>query len=368
MRISANLVTSPLLGKLACAFGMMVALAPMGSAAPPAAGGAQEVQVEVWYGMRRIDKEPGKPLEVDMPKQTDSQEPEKLARTVESVLENALPVGIRKWLPCLRQPDPKTAAVADSPRVIKHASWLDALQACLDRYPDTQPTVSGVVDSKRETKPAFATLAKDATIEAHASRAGDLAEAQETTPAESAPGAMIAEQVSDPADQQFFSKTAIQVACIFAVAIAAPLVSIICFFWLLRLHSRRFGPLFRIDYLGSPATVTGPFYASAPSVASQENLTLDRGGKLEDLQSGAKETEATPAQQAPFEPIEPAPAVVEERGLKKGNGKNQDKALVVKKGKRDRQEKAVVQKLFEENLRLREEIEQATEQEEPKDL
>jgi hypothetical protein len=368
VRISANLVTSPFLGKLACAFGMMVALAPMGSAAPPAAGGAQEVQVEVWYGMRRIDREPGKPLEVDMPKQQDTPEPEKSARTVESVLENVLPTGIRKWLPCLRQPNPKNSAAAGSPRVMKHASWLDALQACLDRFPDTPQTVSGVVDSKRETKPAFATLTKDATIEAHASRSGDLAEAQETTSAESAPGAMTAEQVSDSADEQFFSKTAVQVACIFAVAIAAPLVSIISFFWLLRLHSRRFGPLFRIDYLGSPATVTGPFYASAPAVASQENLALDRGGKLEDLQGGDKETDAPPAQQAPFEPSEPAPAVVEERGLQEGKGKNQDKALVLKKGKRDRQEKAVVQKLFEENLRLREEIEQATEQDEPKDL
>src|SRR5262249_37632069 len=124
---------------------------------------------------------------------------------------------------------------------------------------------------------------------------------------------------------------------------------IVSFFWLLRRHSRHFGPLFRIDYVGSGPVVTGPFSASTAGLVEQQDLepTLDRGGRLDALQADAAVAAAREEEVA--EPFDLGPTFQDERLQKELQAKQQ--------------EEAVLQHLFEDNLRLHEQIELATEAE-----
>ena len=93
--------------------------------------------------------------------------------------------------------------------------------------------------------------------------------------------------VAPAAAPETFANTFVRATSLVTAAIVAPLAAIVCFFWLLRRHSRRFGPLFRIDYVGNSAgVVTGPFTAKAPLVQddTQSPFPLDRSGNLDALQ------------------------------------------------------------------------------------
>ncbi len=132
---------------------------------------------------------------------------------------------------------------------------------------------------------------------------------------------------------------------IITVAIVAPLASLLCFFWLLGRHSRRFGPIFRVDSAGSVGTVTGPFTAQVPVAAG----------------SAAEAAVATDAGPEHFEVAEIAlPRRFEEQLPEEFDlGPTFEEERKRKEESIEQQENAVLEQLFEQNLRLHEQIEQA---------
>jgi hypothetical protein len=349
---SVNLVTSSAFRKLACAFGIMAALGPARSAAQPASGGArQTTQVEMWHGLRRIEHDKANPQDAKQ-SSPQAQHPLEQEKKVLGV-DNAGPPGwgsIGQGLPFIQCPALGITGAKELP-VPKTTSWLEEppnpliLPTDMREAPARSESKQEAVDCKDTPNKARETKTQ---------RPGDSSETQESvTPVAPASAGHTprSEHVSASADEDVLGKIVVQVTFILAVAIVAPLVSVVCFFWLLRRHGQHFGPLFRIDYVGAPPVVSGPFSASALGLAGQDTLTpsFDRGGRFEDLGVAADAMSGNPAppQEEVAETFELGPTFEEERLLKENQAQQQDSA--------------VVQQLFEDNLRLQEQIEQKRE-------
>jgi hypothetical protein len=140
----------------------------------------------------------------------------------------------------------------------------------------------------------------------------------------------------------FIGATILAVAMLFALAIVAALVFVHCFFALLRRHSRRFGPLIRIEYAGAPPMVVGPFTASSfDALGAVQEAGLERRNKFGEAQAGSVGAQAA-------KQFDLGPTFESQRHLKEEQGK--------------RQEEAVLQHLFEDNLKLHSQIGLAKEQ------
>ena len=134
----------------------------------------------------------------------------------------------------------------------------------------------------------------------------------------------------------FIGETILAVAMLFALALVAALVFVHCFFALLRRHTRRFGPLIRIEYAGAPPMVVGPFTPSSfGSLNAVQEAGLERNYRL-----GKTQAESVGAQAA--NQFDLGPSFETQRHLQEEQGK--------------RQEEAVLQHLFEDNLKLQGQI------------
>jgi hypothetical protein len=356
-----NLVTSSAFRKLACAFGIMATLGPARSAAQTASDGGvqQTTPVEMWHGLRRVEHEKANPKEAKQSSpqaQPNPEQEEKVQSTDNAALDstsidNAGPPGwgsVGRGLPIVQCPALGITGAKEIP-LPRTASWLEAPPNPFIFAPESPEKAPARPEPKHEAVAPKETANKEK--ETTAQRSNDASEAQESV----APMGYVnvgrqarSEPVSTSANDDVVSRTVIQVTFILAVAIVAPLVTVVCFFWLLRRHGQHLGPLFRIDYFGSPPVVTGPFTASALDLAGQDSLgsSFDRGGRFEDLGLAAEALRGNPKppQEEVAETFELGPTFEEERLLKENQAQQQ--------------ESAVVQQLFEENLRLQEQIEQ----------
>jgi hypothetical protein len=334
-----NLLTNMPFGKLACSLGLLGFLVQAGAAAPPASEGQGEVaQVEMWHGVRKVDPD-------NLKKSDAIAHPQNKEKKNPGVL-TGLQGFISQDLPLIPMPELSTSYVKDSSPILKAAPWLEETPAPVV-IPSILPEKSlGFPKSavKKGVIEPFGTTNKQSKI----GSSGDLSEAQEA-PIQPTTGGNLANPTAKAESSVLnsFSNPLLQGAFILGVAVVAPLVSILCFFCLLRRHSVRFGPLFRIDYVGASSMVAGPFTAQVPSSGEAEVVppSLDRGGNLEELQAEVSEESGITFHEPTPETFELGPTFEEERQLKEDQAKLQ--------------EDAVLYHLFEENLRLREQIEQA---------
>jgi hypothetical protein len=103
------------------------------------------------------------------------------------------------------------------------------------------------------------------------------AEAQEAPPSASP---SLSRPMSAPASgwSDFIGRIIAVVACIFAVAVVAPLVFAVCFFTLLRRHSERFGALIQINNAIATPVGTAPSFATGHAILPAKSSTTDNGG------------------------------------------------------------------------------------------
>jgi hypothetical protein len=317
----------------------MVALLPAGGAEPPAPGGQPKpVEVEIYHGSHRVVQKKEKQEDSHPPKSA----PEIVTanRSDHSGVAPLWPAVSGQGLPFVRWPATGLFGVQN---IVVSRPPLPA--------PSEPPAVT--VENPGSAGPeivkgnkAASRRASEATRKAaKTQQASDLSE-DEDEPAASPvgrgrPRPSPADHAAEPTDN--LNKTLIQVAFIFAVAIVAPVVSIVCFFGLLRRHSKRFGPLFRIDYVGNQPVVTGPFTVGALGAGQQ----IPDGGRFQDLQAPAAAAEPAAEPEHTPERFDLGPTFEDERLLKEAQAKQQ--------------EEAVLQHLLEENLRLQEQIEQGAE-------
>ncbi|HZZ79657.1 MAG TPA: hypothetical protein VFE62_14145, partial [Gemmataceae bacterium] len=132
-----------------------------------------------------------------------------------------------------------------------------------------------------------------------------------------------------PPTATLIGKTLLDVVVILAVAIIVPLVSLVGLFLLLGRHAKRFGPLVRIEYSGTPMVV-GPYRMDAPGGA--EPTPPSENNRF------AEALAAENAEEITAEQFDIGPSFEEERLLKEEQVKQQEDALL--------------QQLFEDNLRM----------------
>ncbi len=135
-----------------------------------------------------------------------------------------------------------------------------------------------------------------------------------------------------------------QTACVFGAAILGPLVSIAALVVLLRRHSRNAGPLFRIEHVGGVTAIpVGPYPGGAVGATLPDGFQQATAARIP---GGARtlpvEEVAEPASEETGELFELGPTYEEEQRLKATQEREQ--------------EQAVLHQLFEQNLRLQEEL------------
>jgi len=326
-------------GKLACSICLLGLLVQGGAAAPPASEGHGEVaQVEMWHGVRKVDPDNLKNSDVIAHSQIKEKKEPGVLTGLQGFMGHDLPL--------IPMPELGTYYTKDPSPIVKAASWLEETRAPLVIPSILLETSLGFPKCamKMGVPEPFGTAAKQSKI----SSSGDLSEAQEFV-ASNQPTTRGKPAAPESSARDSFGSPLIPVALILAVAVVTPVISIFCFFGLLRRHSERFGPLFRFDYVGNPSMVAGPFTAQVPGSLEPEIVppSLDRGGNFDELQAGVSEEPPFTFHEPTPETFELGPTFEEERQLKEEQAKQQ--------------EDAVLYHLFEENLRLHEQIEQAKE-------
>jgi hypothetical protein len=314
-------VTIAWLNRLVCALGIVAAFGQTSNSAPPAAE-QEEIQIETIRGGKReiwSNVKPQKPAPTEI-------------------------------LPPARGPQAAPPSNDVSPPTLPGQRAEDVqVPTILPAHAPEKPL--GVPHAKGTAKRAVFENKSAAPREIKPAPFSDASEAQQYQPSQDvgsgrgSPQAAPRTRLPEPVSQESSISPLLQGLFIVALAIIAPLVSIVSFFWLLGRHSRQYGPLFRLS-AGSDATISGPFKASIEENAAN----VKHGRRLEDVQEGDG---PAPARKPVGETFDVGPTFEEERQLR------EDMA--------HQQEEAILQHFFEENLRLLEQIEQAKQKNEESD-
>ncbi len=311
--------------RLICSLGVVAALGQISSSAPPTSE-QDEIQIETIRGGKReiwsnVKPQRPAPTEIAPPAKeplpaspTKEVAPPPINWPAKRAEDAQVPIILPAQAPEKPLGVPQAKGIAKravfenkhaGPREIKPAPFSDASEA--QQY---QPTSEATVGSARALPhPAPQTRAPEPAVSLESS--------------------------TSPVLQGLF---------IVAVAIVAPLVSIVSFFWLLGRHSRQYGPLFRNS---DATTVNGPFKAKIEESAPA--ASVKRSNRLEDVQ----DDEPAPVRKPIVEKFDVGPTIEEERQVRED--------MV------QQQEEAILQHFFEENLRLLEQIEQAKQKNEETD-
>ena len=354
--MSVNLLKSPSLRSVACALGLAVVGNARGDGPPKAPEDQGAPQIELWHGSHRVDLTT--PLEdqaeahVELWNGTHRVDPwaphestqarNVSARAILTGADHGVTVGWPRPLgegpPFARWPKPRFAR-GDAPLISRPAPWLSLFNARLVDVPE-RPAKVVVVSESKKALPKLPEVA----------RPRDLSEAQEThyrAERQIVPIVLPRDTTVVTAPESA-TKMIVQAITMAVVAIAASLISIVCFFWLLRRHSRLFGPLARIDSVGAAPTVIGPFTATANLPVQDDSTSvpaLDRGTDIEALK--AEQPSASADAEAPHvaESFDVGPSFADVRRLQEAQARQA--------------EEAVLQHLFEQNMQLRDAIERA---------
>lgn len=225
-------------------------------------------------------------------------------------------------------------------RVGQVANNNEKINASAATTPPRVPEKSTVPVSESQVRPVGENQSKHTASQGEAQEPPELAGAAASTRNASHQGFISVLPLHD-----FIGNTVFTVAIIFALAIIAPLVFVLCLYGVLRRHGQHFGPLIRIEYVGAPAMGVGPFTASSPGAARvvpeavPAALERNKGFTVGQTESAGAAT----AQQ-----FDLGPTFETQRQHKEQQAK--------------RLEEAVLQQLFEDNLKLQVQIDLAQEQ------
>jgi len=184
------------------------------------------------------------------------------------------------------------------------------------------------------------------SIPSEASNAGTapklLPAALRGAPESAAPATTIAPAApGGDTEHGFVNNALLQVVGVFAASFIGPLVLVLLLFLILRRQRRRDGALFRIEVVGNPAPATAFWVAATPTVTPPTG-------------PASVSTAATPpAETEQAEAVPPA-----ETGERFDIGPSYEDELRLREERKRQQEEAVLRQLFEENVRLREQMDQ----------
>jgi hypothetical protein len=350
--------------KLACALGIMAALLPAhwaGAGSPEQ--DSEDNTVEMWIGLRRVDVPAKPPSASPASRQVGANSgtsenapvadwaggvgmgfiPTRLTATARAELDNQNKTQAQIPVPVYRVPGPK-----------KKFPFLKNIETMVGRTPEPASATSPNSLETREDYEKAVSLPETILVLGKDYAKSGTSEEQTAPPA--LKGAAVPKQNPAPVEtvtasrnnpeafQSFMSTLLLPIAVIFAVAVLTPIVSIVCFFALLRRHCKRFGPLFGFAHGGAATMIGGPISGSPLDLAERKILlaALERSGKWGD---GGNMTSPVPDEtEGHVEKFDMGPSLQEER-------LNREKMA-------EQQEQAVLQKIFEDNLRLQEQIEQ----------
>lgn len=306
-----------LLRRLAVAATGLLA-APAFADPPPAP--PEPVHIEQWRGIRRIDVPPAPAAAVGSP----AESADDGAPVVPSVGPRLLPFNLGT----------ETEAVipaAGGPEAAAPTGGVVPAQL-------TVPTNEPADGPAKESLPAPSRAAADGGRTPGGPYPPPRAESATPDPVRP-PRAPVVGGTDGPADGFGLTTPALlQAACVFAAAFLGPLFAVAFLLVVLRRGGRNGGPLVRIEYVGGV-----PFVPAGPQAAGDR--PADYGGRVGAALDPTAARAVAEWENAIGEPFELGPTYAEERVRNEAMARQQ--------------EAGVLQALFEENLRLREQIDAA---------